>query len=127
MEVKENVLVISDHIFAEAVNVVFTDNINESIKLQSEYHKIDPKPYLTSPNTSGVVCHVYEQDYRATWVLFDINKVDEGVIVHEVIHIVFNILTIREINHVLETDEVFAYTTQWFFNKIFDFWNEITN
>jgi hypothetical protein len=118
-----------DHAFQDAVNVIFTDDIDESIKQQCSRLKIDTDNLVGGIPSSACVCFVDKistsgKKILATWALFDVNKINDGVIVHECIHLSFYMLDRRGLKHVEETDEAYAYTTQWLFNKIKGFHKE---
>ena len=122
----EEVFVITDHIFEDAISVIFTDNINESVEWQCKHWGINPVKYIIKDGEShAAVFYVKEPELRATWVIFDINNIDTGIIVHEIFHLVQDLLYKRDIKLSRATGEVFAYTNQWFFNKINNFWNEV--
>jgi len=122
----EEVFVISGHIFQDVISIIFTSNINDSITWQCKHKKISPAKFIADKDKiNAIVCYVDDGDLQETWVLFDINKINTGIIVHEVTHVVHDILSKRDIKLSHKTEEVFAYTNEWFFNKINDFWTEL--
>lgn len=122
----EQVLIIKNHVWEDTINVIFTSDIKKSIEEQCERLSIPSKRYVKGlKHTDGVVCNVHEGDYRGTWVLFNFQHCNEGIIVHECSHITFGLLDKREIYLNERTQEVYAYTQQWLFNQINNFYKEL--
>lgn len=113
-----------DHIFQDFVSVVFTDNIDESVTGQFKRLGLTLADKFKDGDT-GAACvwtinELNKSNKRvyATWMLFDVNKINPGIIVHESVHLCLELLLKRGIKHKPSTDEVYAYTTQWVFNKV---------
>ena len=116
----------SDHVYQDMVSVVFTDDIDESIKDQCARLKISDKKLLGNNTAAACVCYVNEvskagKKVSATWALFDVRKINNGIIVHECVHLAFQMLNDRGLKHKSSTDEAYAYLTQWLYNKISGF------
>ena len=121
----EEVLIIGDHIWGDAISVIFTDDVNKIIRRQCRIHKFKPDKYLLDKHDSAAVLNVEEDDFRATWVVFDFNLCAPDVICHECGHLTYNLLATRHIEHTHHTDEVYQYTHGWLFKKMYDFWLEL--
>lgn len=112
--------------YEDNINVIFTDDIKRSITDQCKRLKINPKPYLPI-GAGAVVCQVKEKNYRGTWCLFDVNKYNPGIVVHETVHLSYNILNPRGLKLNNHTEEAFAYLQQFIFNQITDFYDHFIN
>jgi hypothetical protein len=122
----EEVLIITDHVWEDTINVVFTDDIKRSITEQCGRLNIPSKRYTKGlKHTDGVVCNVKEKNYRGTWVLFNFKHCNEGIILHECNHVTFGLLDKRKIYLNERTQEVYVYTQQWLFNQINKFYKHL--
>ena len=66
-----------------------------------------------------------EGDYRANWLVFHINC-NHGLIAHECLHMVVNILESKGIEFNQHTEEVYAYTLQWLFDEVSELFSHAT-
>jgi hypothetical protein len=119
----EKILIISDHIWEDVINVILTDDINATIKHNAEVNNFNPDKYLTD-HADAVCLDIEEPGFNSCALIFDISKINVGRIVHETNHLTYNILDKRDVPLNDETMEVYAYTQTWLFNKVYDFWVE---
>jgi hypothetical protein len=68
-------------------------------------------------NHEKLGCYASEGDYDYLWLA---SSEDLGVLVHEISHLVFDVLSSRGIKLNRSTSEAYAYYTEWWFTQIMD-------
>ena len=118
MDIKEEHFQIHSEIWEDTLNVIFTEDIDLSIRTQCEIQGFDHKPYMSEGKViDGCVLTVEEPNYRSIWFLLKIGCV-ESTVVHELEHFVFRLLDSKGICHNYHTTEVFAYTFAFYYKEI---------
>ena len=125
MEFREEHYSFRSDIWEDLISVIFTDDIDTSIKDQCEFQGFKAEPYLFgNKSINGCVIDLDEPNYRATWVMFKIGYCDESTIVHEIVHLVRRQLEGKGLKHNKHTTEVFAYTTAFYYKKIMSIYKD---
>lgn len=122
----EEIYIINDHIFEDIISVIFTDDINETIKHNAKVNNFEPGKYLVD-HADAVCLDIEEPGFNSLALIFDIAKINAGRIVHETNHLTYNMLDKRDMPLNDETMEVYAYTQTWLFNKVHNFWIDFKN
>jgi hypothetical protein len=128
----EEVYHIEDHIYQDLIDVVFTDDINQSIREQCKVKNISTKDLIGGDMSACVCCidrknKTTGQRVYGTWALFDVNKTTPDIIVHECVHLARTLAHKRGLWFTEETEEAYAYLIQWLFNKINGYYNDYKN
>ncbi len=102
-------------IFAKTVEI----GINEHNKYNNIKIKLDASEHKT---TVGVVSSwIADEDGKRYYVCVFRNDCKIKNIVHESVHIVSSVMIDKQTEHNEYTEEVYAYHTEWVFDKIYQF------
>lgn len=100
-------------VWQDYIQLYFSDNIDIAWIEILKKDGLSPEAYPLVPNSVATVYTIGNTIYA----LFHI-EADNLTIVHECCHLTYHSLKPRLISHNDETDEVYAYTTEFFFKKI---------
>lgn len=116
---------ISTEIWEDTINLIFTDDIEQSIINQAALQQFDPSPYLFGgKQLYGAVLIIEEPNYRANWMLFNYDA-KEHTVVHEIEHFVFHLLNSKGLKHNKKTTEAYAYTFAYIYKKVMGIYREL--
>jgi len=98
--------------------IVFTNNLKNCVKSILERYKISKyKTYKVSRTTLAVCEDIQEKEFTGIVLIFNINDIPNGVIVHEVFHGVYHALDYLGMKLKPSSEESYAYLNEAVYNK----------
>ncbi|HUV00444.1 MAG TPA: hypothetical protein VMW32_05745 [Bacteroidales bacterium] len=104
--------------FRDVINIAVVDDINRFVRFQLERHGASEeliKEILPERLTDGLCIDIEDEEGINMLAMIIDYKADFSVLIHEVEHIVFLLLSRKNFKHSGKTDELYAYYQQWFF------------
>jgi|SRR6478736_3114759 len=102
----------------DVYNVVFTNDIQSTVRYQCDRCKIPSKKFLPGNNCLGCFINTGDKYGRRMWILLDIEKVSERVIVHECFHAIYYLLDTKGVKLKPSSEETFAYLLDSLYTRV---------
>ncbi len=119
VENKEKLSTIIINPFGDKVNIAISHNIRKLIKSELKEQGASDElinDVLPDKNTDGVSISIDEEGIRMFFVAIALDA-DLSVLIHESLHIISNVLCMKGIYFSKQTEEIYAYFQQWFFDE----------
>ena len=119
VENKEKLSTIIINPFGDTVNIAISHNIRKLIKSELKEQGASDElinDVLPDKNTDGVSISIDEEGIRMFFVAIALDA-DLSVLIHESLHIISNVLCMKGIYFSKQTEEIYAYFQQWFFDE----------
>jgi hypothetical protein len=101
-------------IYPDDIKIVFTTDYLSAVKKYASTHVVD--------STDDELAGCFVEDDAMT-VIFKAEEVSDRLIAHEAVHIVSYVLGNRGTQLTDDTEETYAYTLEYIFDKIQGIWN----
>lgn len=103
----------------QKVHILFTNDIYECVnEALKNNNVVDKKRYMLDKGTTVAVCEdIQDVNFRGIILIFDINNINNGFIVHECFHATYHLLDYIGMTLKSSSEEAFAYFMEALFNR----------